>query len=183
MPPAGWPPAAGSADESCTATTTRSSSIDATRPLVFNAIPDLGTARPDFLDRALIVEFHAIRPHVRRDEKCLWREFDEARPGILGGLLDAITTGLRRLPEVKLDQLPRMADFTAWVTACEEGLGLVRGVFSEAYERNRTEAQSLALDVSPLYEPLIALAGTGFCGTTAELLTLKRKKFLVDPRD
>jgi hypothetical protein len=27
--------------------------FDATRPLVFNAIPDLGAARPDFLDRAL----------------------------------------------------------------------------------------------------------------------------------
>jgi putative DNA primase/helicase len=31
--------------------------FDATRPLVFNAIPDLGTARPDFLDRALIVGY------------------------------------------------------------------------------------------------------------------------------
>ena len=30
--------------------------FDATRPLVFNAIPDLGTARLDFLDRALVVE-------------------------------------------------------------------------------------------------------------------------------
>ena len=30
--------------------------FDATRPLVFNAIPDLGAACPDFLDRALIVD-------------------------------------------------------------------------------------------------------------------------------
>jgi hypothetical protein len=145
--------------------------FDATRPLVFNAIPDLGTARPDFLDRALIVEFHVIRLNARRDERCLWREFDAARPRILGGLLDAIATGLLRLPEVKLDQLPRMADFTAWVTACEGESRLVRGAFLEAYERNRTEAQSLALDVSPLYEPLRALARIGFCGSTAELLT------------
>src|SRR5271163_422809 len=36
--------------------------FDATRPLVFNAIPDLGAARPDFLDRSLIIEFHDIRP-------------------------------------------------------------------------------------------------------------------------
>jgi hypothetical protein len=40
--------------------------FDATRPLVFNAIPDLGTARPDFLDRALIVEFLSITPEMRR---------------------------------------------------------------------------------------------------------------------
>ena len=85
---------------------------------------DLGAARPDFLDRALIVEVQGIRPDVRRDESCLWREFNEAQPRILGGLLDALAAGLRRLPEVKLDQLPRMADFAAWVTACEESLRL-----------------------------------------------------------
>jgi hypothetical protein len=34
----------------------------ATRPMVFNAIPDLSAARPDFLDRALIVEFLDMKP-------------------------------------------------------------------------------------------------------------------------
>ena len=51
--------------------------FDATRPLVFNAIPDLGTTRPDFLDRTLIVEFLSITPEVRRDEAQFWREFSE----------------------------------------------------------------------------------------------------------
>src|SRR6202162_3955622 len=56
--------------------------FDATRPLIFNAIPDLGTARPDFLDRALIVEFLGIKPEIRRDEAQFWCEFSERRPGI-----------------------------------------------------------------------------------------------------
>jgi hypothetical protein len=156
--------------------------FDATRPLVFNAIPDLGAARPDLLDRALIVELQGIRADVRRDERCLWREFDEARPRILGGLLDALAAGLRRLPGMKLDQLPRMADFAAWVTACEQGLGLVPGAFLEVYKRSRTDAQSLALEVSPLYEPIRALAGTGFSGTIAELLTQLNKLISDDTR-
>ena len=156
--------------------------FDATRPLVFNAIPDLGAARPDFLDRALIVELQGIRPDVRRDERSLWREFDEARPRILGRLLDALAAGLRRLPEMKLDQLPRMADFAAWVTACEPSLGLVPGGFLEAYERSRTDAQNLALEVSPLYEPIRALVATGFCGTTAELLAQLNKLVSDDTR-
>ena len=50
--------------------------FDATRPLVFNAIPDLGAARPDFLDRALIVEFNDIKPEQRRDERQFWCEFE-----------------------------------------------------------------------------------------------------------
>jgi hypothetical protein len=156
--------------------------FDATRPLVFNAIPDLGAARPDFLDRALIVELQGIRPDVRRDERCLWREFDEARPRILGTLLDALTVGLRRLPEMKLDQLPRMADFATWVSACEQSLGLVPEAFLKAYERSRIDAQSLALEVSPLYEPIRALVGTGFCGTTAELLAQLNKLVSDDTR-
>jgi hypothetical protein len=54
--------------------------FDATRPLVFNAIPDLGTARPDFLYRALMVEFLSITRELRRDEAPFWSEF-AARPG------------------------------------------------------------------------------------------------------
>src|SRR5262249_15603066 len=46
--------------------------FDATRPLMFNAIPDLGAARPDFLDRALMIEFSGIKPEVMRDEEQFW---------------------------------------------------------------------------------------------------------------
>jgi len=87
---------------------------DTTWPLIFNAISDLGKARPDFLDRALIVEFQGVPPDI-----------------------DAIAVGLRRLPQVKLNQMPGMADFTAWVTACEEGLTRGRGAFLEACKRNQ----------------------------------------------
>jgi hypothetical protein len=67
--------------------------FDATRPLVFNAIPDLGIARPDFLDRALIVEFLGIKPETRQYEAQFWSEFSERRPRILGALLDAAVAG------------------------------------------------------------------------------------------
>ena len=41
--------------------------------------------------------------------------------------LDAVTVGLRNLPNVRLDQLPKMADFAIWVSACERVLGLELG--------------------------------------------------------
>src|SRR6266446_6766989 len=125
--------------------------FDATRPLVLNAIPDLGSARPDFLDRAVIVELLDIKPEVRRDEALFWREFEEARPRILGALLDAATAGLKNLPSVKLDQPPRMADFAIWVSACEEALGMQPGEAVAAYRVNCAEARDLALEASPLY--------------------------------
>src|SRR3954452_11115669 len=33
--------------------------------------------------------------------------------------VDAESLGLRALPEVRLEQLPRMADFALWATGCE----------------------------------------------------------------
>ncbi len=77
---------------------------------------------PTFLDRAVIVEFLDMKPETRRDERKFWRDFEEARPRILGALLDPATAGLRNLPNVKLHQLPRMADFAIWIDACSESL-------------------------------------------------------------
>src|SRR3984957_16053884 len=145
--------------------------FDATRPMVFNAIPDLGAARPDFLDRAVIVEFLDLKPEMRRDEAEFWREFEEVRPRILGALLDAAAAGLRDLPNVKLDQPPRMADFALWVNACEECLGMKSGEALTAYRYNLTETHNLALESSPLYEPVAELAQQGFNGTVTELQT------------
>ena len=143
--------------------------FDATRPLVFNAIPELGTARPDFLDRALIVEFRSITPGTRRDEAQFWKEFTDRQPRILGALLNAAVTGLRNLPRVKLEQSPRLADFALWVSACEEALGLKPGEAMTACRANRAEARDLTLEASPLYEPLAELAREGFTGTVTEL--------------
>jgi len=144
--------------------------FDAIRPLVFNAIPDLGGARPDFLDRAVIIEFLDMRPEMRRDEAQFWREFEQARPRILGALLDAATAGLRNLSNIRVDQLPRMADFAIWVNACEESLGMKPGEALATYQSNRAETHHLALESSPLYEPVAKLAQEGFSGTVAELL-------------
>jgi len=143
--------------------------FDATRPIVFNAIPDLGAARPDFLDRAVIVEFLDLKPEMRRDEAQFWREFEQVRPRILGALLDAAAAGLRNLPNVRLDQPPRMADFALWVNACEESLGMKPGEALAAYQSNRAETHNVALESSPLYEPVAQLAREGFSGTVAEL--------------
>src|SRR5208282_4161415 len=98
----------------------------------------------------------------RRDEAQFWHEFVQARPRILGALLDATTVGLRNLPNIKLDQLPRMADFAIWVSACEGALGLERGEALKAYRANCAEARNLALESSPLYEPVAELAREGF---------------------
>ena len=115
-------------------------------------------------------EFNDIKPEARRDERQFWREFEAARPRILGALLDAVSAGLRNLPNVSLDRPPRMADFATWATACEMAVGSANGEFLRIYENNRSEGRNLALESSPLYEPIQALAEEGFIGSGAELL-------------
>ena len=149
--------------------------FDAIRPMVFNAIPDLGAARLDFLDHAVIVEFLDMKPAMRRDEAQFWREFEEVRPRILGALLDVAAAGLRNLPGVVLEQPLRMADFATWISACEMALGLERGEALDAYRANCAEARDLALAASPVYEPLLEVARSGFSGTSSELLLLLSK--------
>jgi hypothetical protein len=145
--------------------------FDAIRPMMFNAIPDLGAARPDFLDRTLIVEFSELKPEIRRDEAQFWREFEQVRPQILGALLDAAAAGLGNLPEVRIDHPPRMADFAIWMNACEERLGMKPGEALAAYRSNCAETHQLTLESSPLYDPIANLAREGFNGTVAELHT------------
>ena len=106
---------------------------------------------------------------MRRDEAQFWREFSERRPRILGALLDAAVAGLRNLPQVRLDRPPRLADFALWVSACEEALGMKRGEAMATCQANCAEARDLALEASPLYQPLAELAREGFTGTVAEL--------------
>jgi hypothetical protein len=146
--------------------------FDATRPLVFNAIPELGTARPDFLDRALIVEFLSITPGTRRDEAQFWKEFAERQPRILGALLDAAVTGLRNLPRVKLEQSPRLADFALWVSACEEALGLALEEAMTACRANSAEARATSHWKLPRFTNRCPnWPREGFTGTVAELHT------------
>lgn len=122
--------------------------FSAQRPVILNGIDDLAV-RGDLLDRAVIVNLPRINEPSRRTEELFWRQFNEAKPYILGALLDAVSVGLRRLPDVRLERLPRMADFAVWATACEPGLGLAEGAFLEQYTANRSSANELVLEASP----------------------------------
>jgi hypothetical protein len=89
--------------------------FDAARPVILNSIEDIVT-RPDLADRAIFLTLEPIPEERRRPEAELWADFEAERPRILGVLLDAVMQGLRRLPETRLEKLPRMADFALWAT-------------------------------------------------------------------
>jgi hypothetical protein len=113
--------------------------FEAMRPVVLNGITDVATS-PDLLNRALIINLRPIERASRREEREVFTELEAARPKIMGFLFDAISEGLRALPNVKVEGLPRMADFARWSVATEQALGGSAGAFMEAYGASQVEA-------------------------------------------
>ena len=144
--------------------------FDATRPAILNGITDVAT-RPDLLDRALIVALPHIPEEDRKPEAELWAAFDQARPSILGALFDAVSGALRTASSLRLELMPRMADFALWGTAAENALGWEEGAFMDAYTGNRKEATESALDADPVAVAVRALMQDRdeWSGTAGEL--------------
>jgi hypothetical protein len=144
--------------------------FDAARPVILNGIEDIVT-RPDLADRAMLLTLESIPEERRRPERELWAAFEKARPLILGALLDAVSHGLRRLPDTRLDRLPRMADFALWVTACEGALW-DEGRFCMAYAGNREAAVENVIEADPVGSAVRSLMATRtqWTGTASDLL-------------
>jgi hypothetical protein len=144
--------------------------FDATRPVILNGITDVAT-RPDLLDRGIIITLPPIPEVKRKAEAKLWREFEKTQPPILGALFDAVAGALRTVESVRLESMPRMADFAVWATAAEESLGLEPGAFMEAYAGNRHEATESALEADPVAVAIRGLMQNRerWAGTATEL--------------
>ena len=76
---------------------------------------NLASVRPDFLDRALVIEVKRIPKDKRRRDEDIKMEFKQLLPEILGWVFDVLVKTLRYRKEnpekIKLKEYPRMADF------------------------------------------------------------------------
>ncbi|HEX9324140.1 MAG TPA: toprim domain-containing protein [Xanthobacteraceae bacterium] len=131
------------------------------RPIVLNGIEDV-IVRPDLADRTIMITLEEIPEQDRARKSELFASFQEAQPKILGALLDAMSLGLSRLPDVRLPRLPRLADFATWATACETAC-FEDGAFMAAFDRNREEAIRTVLEADA-----VALAILRFMETRAD---------------
>lgn len=125
------------------------------------------------LDRALVVTLPPIPEERRRDEATFWRDFEAARAGILGGLLNAVSVGLRCVERVHLERKPRMADFAVCSVATEGACPWRGGTFLRVYTRNRQGATEAVLEgdcVGDLARALVNEAPHRWEGTASELL-------------
>jgi hypothetical protein len=100
-------------------------------------------------DRAIFLTLGPIGEAQRRPESELWREFQIARPWMLGALLDAMVHGIGAVDRFHLERLPRMADFALWAAACETAFWPA-GTFARAYAANRKAAIESIVEADPV---------------------------------
>ena len=122
--------------------------FEVARPLLLNGIEDV-IGRPDLADRAIVLTLPPISETQRRPEAELWADFERARPGILGALLEVVAHGLARSRDVSLRSLPRMADFALWTAACESALWPT-GTVARAYRANRQAIVESVIEADPV---------------------------------
>jgi hypothetical protein len=147
------------------------------RPIILNGIEEVGT-RSDLTDRSVLVQLPRLADDKRLSECVFDREFEAARPRIIGALLDAAVAALTNLPSVRPTHpeggWPRMVDFAQWVVAAEESLCIRSGGFLEAYRASRDSANQGALESCPVVKALLKtlkdLEGGKFEGTATQLL-------------
>lgn len=148
------------------------------KPCIVNGIEDFIT-RPDFIDRSLFIQLEVIPDGERRTEEAVDASFAADHPHILGALLDMMVHGLRTLPEIHLDALPRMADFAFWASACE-GAVWPAGTFMKAYQSNQVEVLQRSVEDEPIAQAVMKMMEkeTAWSGTITEL-----KQVLASYRD
>jgi hypothetical protein len=144
--------------------------FQAARPILLNGIEEV-ISRPDLADRAIFLTLPPIPDRNRRPEREFWRDFEIARPRLLGSLLDATACGLRNLPRVHLEHLPRMADFALWATACETTFWPA-DTFVRAYHANRRAAIEDLVDADPVAARVrqVMVSRSTWTGTASDLL-------------
>ena len=144
--------------------------IEASRPVILAGIEN-PSVRGDLTERSITIRLAPIADADRRTETELMSTFEEAAPVIFGALLDGLSEGLRRYGEVRLERLPRMADFCKWAVACE-GAYWPPGTFMAVYGDAQASATEDVLEASPVGLKLRQWLEESqpFDGTATELL-------------
>ena len=117
---------------------------------------NIAATRADLLDRCILIGLERIDACDRLPEEQLKLRFDAARPQIFGGMLDALSKAMALRSSVRLQSLPRMADFAIWGCAISEALGCSTQDFVMAYDENVQHQNSEVLGGHPVAAAVVA---------------------------
>ena len=120
------------------------------RCVAINGIHNVAT-RADLLDRSILIELIRITDSDRKELSAVLANFEADKADILGGIFDTVVKAINIFPSVKLQNLPRMADFARWGYAIGEALGEGLGqIFLNEYTGNRQIQNEEAIANDPV---------------------------------
>jgi hypothetical protein len=140
-------------------------------PIMMNGISGFVTAQ-DLISRSIIITLDTIDSKQRKTDSDLQSAFERDKPEIFGALLDLTSKVLKMLPMIKVDNLPRMANFGKIGTALEQIQNKTKGSFLNNYKDNQNEAISEVLESEPIIIALMSYLSkrlNGFSGTWIDL--------------
>lgn len=157
------------------------------RCLTLNGIHNVAS-RSDLLDRSIMLELERIPEDRRREQQEVYSSFEEDRPYILGAIFDVLSKAMQIYPTIKLNKMPRMADFCRWGYAIGEAIGGFGNEFLKEYNDNRTVQNKEAIEGDVVATLIFELMRNeyGWEGRVSNLLDLLRAeapKHGIDSKD
>ena len=125
------------------------------RPILLNGT-DIPSTRPDFLDRCLILQ--GKRMETFQSLKSLDAQYEQARPRLLGAILDLLVKTLALLGSTPSTGEFRMADFAHFGRAVAMALGKTPADFDAAYRANLGEQSHELVEDCPFARAVKELA-------------------------
>lgn len=123
--------------------------------VIINGI-DIVPHRSDLADRSLLFELRPIKKENRRTDADIWSSFEAKKPQIIGAIFDTLVKAMNILPTLTFDELERMADAYAEMTAIAIALGVSQSEFQRIFAQNKAKLQDAYNENNQFVETVIA---------------------------
>jgi hypothetical protein len=151
-------------------TTNEEFTISLKKPILLNGIDEIAK-RSDMASRSIKIELSKLQNYS--SETSIWNAFMIDVPSILGGLLDGLSAALNQYENTRINNLPRMGDFSKWATAAGPTYGWMKDEFMIAYTENLEQSYLDSIESSEFASALVLMFDNlpEFKGSPIELLT------------
>jgi hypothetical protein len=126
------------------------------RCLSFNGI-NISLTEPDALDRSILLELERIPKESRKLDAVIYEEFERLIQELLGHIFNTVSKALQIKDDIRLPDLPRMADFALWGEAIARALNHEPLEFITTYYENIGRQNIEAIDSNELGQAIIKL--------------------------
>ncbi len=109
----------------------------------------------DLLDRCVIITLDLIDDRQRKEEKLVWKKFNEEKPKILGSIFSCLSYCLRTASSLNIESSPRMMDAFRYATAATQFLGYKEEDLQQAFSLNKLNQNEEAIEASPIAQVIL----------------------------